>query len=258
MRLLPILSLLCLATPALAVDHAPGTCYQKTVTVCVPKKPRVKVRKGPLVVVPQQTVIVVPPLVVPPIQVTITPIRTVVRNVPVPCNKPHVKDCRKEPKVVVGGYLALGVGVRDQYVQGNVGLQLEFPKARLGLRAFTALNYGVGFQALIYPYRSDRLKIHIVDPGVLVTGDPFSYTNNTDVPRRVDLLLGAGVQVKLICNLDLTVDWRVNIADPGMLARDGGVTITSGPRAGKFLEAGNVVGNSFSSSQVLLGLLLHL
>jgi hypothetical protein len=264
MRFLPILALLCLVTPAFGAEsHAPGTCYQKTITVCVPKKPKVK--KHPLVVVQQPPAptppsVVVPPLVVPPIQVTITPIRTVERRVDVPCNREHVKDCKKDKdkKVVVGGYVALGVGVRDQYVQGNIGLQLEFPKARLGLRIFSALDKGVGAQALIYPYRSERVKVHIIDPGVLVTDSPFNLTNNTDVPRRVDLLLGAGVQVKLVCHLDLTVDWRVNIADPGMLVRDDGKVITSGPHAGTYLDAAHVTGNSFSSSQVMLGLLLHI
>lgn len=260
MRLLPLLALLCLVAPAAAKEtHAPGTCYTKTITVCVPKKHKVKVKQGPLVVVPP-TQIVVPPLVVPPVQVTITPIVTRVVRVPVPCNREHVKECRKDKdkKVVVGGYVALGVGVRDQYVQGNVGLQLEFPKAYLGLRAFSALDKGVGFQALLYPYRSERLKVHIIDPGVLVTGSPFNLTNNTDVPRRVDLIFGAGIQYKLLCNLDLTADWRVNVADPGMLARDNGVVRTSGPHAGQFLDAAHVTGNSFSSSQVLVGLLLHL
>lgn len=190
----------------------------------------------------------------PPVIVVIQ--RPLERVAPPPVCKD--KGCRKEPKVIVGGYVALGVGVRDQYVQGNVGLQLEFPKAYLGLRVFTALDKGVGFQALLYPYRGDKLKVHILDPGVLVTGDPFNYTNNTDVPRRVDLIFGAGIQYRLLCNLDLTADWRVNIADPGMLADRNGVLITSGPRTGQFLDAPHVVGNSFSSSQVLVGLLLHL
>ncbi len=264
MKTLIIATILALAAPAFAdgapgpAAHKPGECYQKTITVCVPKKPRVKVKKHPLVVVPP-TQIVVPPLVVPPIQVTITPTRTVVREVPVPCNRPHAKDCKldKDKKVVVGGYAALGVGVRDQYVQGNVGLQLEFPKARLGLRAFTALDKGLGLQALIYPYRSEKVKVHIIDPGIIFEPGSFNLTNNTDVPRSVDLIFGAGVQVKLACHLQLLLDWRVNVADPVRLAREDGKLYQTGPNTYRYLDAAHVIGNSFSSSQLMLGLLFH-
>lgn len=233
----------------------------------VKKKPR---KKKPPVVKPAAcpcqpkacncpSPVVVPPLVVPPIQVTITPIRTVVREVPVPCNKPHAKDCKldKDKKVVVGGYATLGVGVRDQYVQGNVGLQLEFPKARLGLRAFTALDKGLGLQALIYPYRSERLKVHIIDPGIVFTPGSFNLANNTDVPRSLDLIFGAGVQVKLACHLQLLLDWRVNVVDPVRLGQEDGKLYQTGPNTYRYLDAAHVIGNSFSSSQLMLGLLFH-
>lgn len=268
-----ILALALCLVPTLALADAPGpqclpecsvpaNCTLKLdcpppVKKAVKKK---KKKKTAVVVAPVPAPACAPTCPAPVVIVNPTPsvvvVKTVTRTVKVPAQCPDGK-CKKEPKVVVGGYVALGVGVRDQYVQGNVGLQLEFPKARLGLRAFTALDKGVGFQALIYPYRSERVKVHILDPGVLITGDPFNYTNNTDVPRRVDLLLGAGVQVKLTCHLQLLVDWRVNIADPGMLARDNGVVQTSGAHAGQYLDSPHVVGNSFSSSQVMLGLLFH-
>lgn len=257
MRFLPIALALCLLPTAALADGQPGQCYQKTITVCPYKKPKKKKVLPPPVV--EKTEKPVCPEV--PHDVTVHVVcetKTVTRTRVVEVPKCPGHPCRKEPKVVFGGYAALGVGVRDQYVQGNLGLQLEVPKAHLGLRAFSALDKGVGFQALIYAYRGDKLKVHVVDPGVLITGDPFNYTNNTDVPRRVDLLLGAGIQYRVLCNLDLTADWRVNIADPVTLADKDGVVQTSGPHAGKYLDAAHVVGNSFSSSQILLGVLLHL
>lgn len=167
-------------------------------------------------------------------------------------------DCGPEPSVIFGAYAALGIGVRDQYVQGNLGLHLEVPAAHLGVRAFSALDKGIGIQSLIYAYRGGRFKLHVVDPGIQFTGGSFNYTNNTDVPRSWDLLIGAGIQWKLACNIDLTADWRINIANPVMLFQNDGVTLTSGPRAGQHLNGGHVVGNSFSSSHVLLGVLFHL
>jgi len=259
MRFVIIAALLALVAPALhAEEHAPGTCYQKTITVCVPKKPKKKVKKHPLVVV---TPAPVPPPAPAPTVVVQVKQTTIVKNVPavVPCNRAHAKPCEddlREPRF--GVYGALGIGVRDQYVQGNLGLQLTIPKVYLGLRLFSALDKGFGAQGLIYAYQGKRVRVHVVDPGILVTGPPFNYTNNTDVPRNLDMIFGAGVDVKLRCSLWLLVDWRVTLADPVMLARENGVLQLTGDHKGQLLRSDNVTGNSFSSSQLVVGLLWDL
>ena len=259
MRGLHILLALAMAIPALASaeEHKPGECYQKTITVCVPKKPKKK--KAAVVAAPPTGDVVVPPLVVPPVQVTITPVVTRVVKVPEPCNRPHVEDCINEQKPQLGIYGELGVGVRDQYYQANLGLRLTIPKARLAIQAFSVINRGVGFQALIYPYRGKRVQVHILDPGAQITGfGVFDSINNTDVPRKVDLIFGAGVDINLKCNLKLLVDWRVNLADPVYLAQEDGKLYQTGPNSYKYLDAAHVTGNSFSSSMLMVGLLYDL
>jgi hypothetical protein len=252
--------LVCVPTLGLTAEHKPGECYQKTITVCVPKKK--KVIKAPEVVVTPtpETVIVAPapePVVVE---------RTVIKTVPgptkvveKPCTRPHVTECEaKDSDPRFGIYGAAGVGVRDQYYSVNLGIQVRVPKAHLGFRIFSAIDRGIGAQGLIYVYQGKRVLVHVVDPGIQATGTVFSYNNNTDVPRSLDMILGAGVQVKLKCDLALLIDWRVNLADPVYLAQNNGVLVSTGPNSARYLDAPHVVGNSFSSSQLMLGLLWDL
>jgi hypothetical protein len=253
------LAVLCLVTPALAAEPKPGDCYQKTITVCVPKKPKAKKPAPPAVAQPT------PPAAEPAPAVVVVE-RTVTKTVPGPtktvlekCNKEHVKPClpdESEPRV--GVYAALGAGVRDQYVQGNVGFQVRIPKAYLGIRLFTALDKGIGAQGLIYVYQSPKVKVHVLDPGIVASAGVFSQTNNTDVPRQLDMIFGAGVQVRLKCDLHLLIDWRVNLADPVYLAENDHKLISTGPTSAKYLDAPHVVGNSFSSSMLMVGILYDL
>lgn len=212
-------------------------CYQKVITVCKTKgkvKKKVKVIPGPLIVYKDRVVE-----------------KVVVKHVPVPVLS--CPGCPPEGVAVVGGHFALGLGVQDPYVSGMIGLRVRFPKAWVGFEVFSALQYGVGFQTLFYPYQGRVVKLHIIDPGVLITGSPFHLLGDKDIQRRVDLLLGAGVEVKLTCHLALTVDWRVGIPNPVTLYNNKDCNGCNSQR----IDIDRAVGNAFASSQVFVGLLFH-
>lgn len=253
------LALITLLLPSLALaDGELGKvgkdgCYTKIIKVCPTKKKK----PAPVVVVPPPE----PPAAAPapePVPCTPTVItlykpvyRTVyktkyVKVLPPPC---------EELPVLFGPRVALGLGLRDPYVSGLLGVRLEIPKAYLGLDVYSQLQYGVGIQALIFAYRGPIVKVHVLDPGVFVTGDPFKYISAPDVPRRLDMVLGAGLSVKVHCNVELTADWRVNIPDPKLLNEKNGVC--DGINCGQALDSRAVVGNAFAQSQLLLGVYFH-
>lgn len=242
-KLLSTILLLSLSVPAYADDDG---CYYKTVKVC-PLKHKAKPKPAPVVVLPVESP-ACPPVLAP---IVVEKVKTVEKKVFVPVKACPI--CPPEGPVVVGGHAALGLGVRDPYVSGMLGLRLRFPQAWLGLEVFSALQYGVGFQGLVYVYQGPVVKVHVIDPGVLVTGSPFSYLGEKDVHRRVDLLLGAGVEVKLMCHLALTADWRVGIPDPRYLAEHQ----TCDGSCPRHVNPGNTVGNAFATNQLFLGLLVH-
>lgn len=252
------LLLLGLSTPALA--DAPGpNCYQKVVTVCPAKRPKKKKH-----VLPPITLVAERPCpACNPRVVVVERKVTVVERVPVvfELRVPVKPCCREWKKLVLGAYGELGIGVRDPYVSGELGIQLEVPQVFLGARAFSEVQYGLGLQGLIYVYRGDFLKVHVIDPGVLFTGGPFRYESDVDIGRNVDLILGAGVQLHIACHLELLLDWRVDLPDPGVLARNDGLRDCSGCGAPggqtKALDARAAVGNAFAASQLKAGLLVR-
>jgi hypothetical protein len=198
-------------------------CYY--IKVCNPKKHKKAV--AAVVVVP--VVPVCPPLLAPIIIAALPP------------------GC-PDHKFIIGGHLSLGLGVQDPYVSGRVGLRFEIPKAYLGLDVFSLFQYGVGAQLLPYVYRSNRVAVHVIDLGFLVTGSPFDYLADKDIHRRIDILVGAGIEIKLTCHLAALVDWRVDI--PGKFGScDRCVN-------GQKLDVGREIGNAFAESQVFVGLLV--
>ena len=226
-----IILLLALAVTAQAAEKEPK-CYTKTITVCPVKKHKK------------------PPIAIP---LPLIEYREKKVFVPVAVVAPCVDALCPDKPFIVGGHLAIGLGVRDPYVSGMAGIRLHIPKAHLGLEVFSAFQYGVGAQLLIYPYQGRRVNLHIIDPGFLITGSPFDQFGEKDIARRVDLLLGLGVEVKIICHLSLTADWRVGIPDPGKIARDD----SCGPNCSRRIDAGATIGNAFASSQIFLGVLVH-
>jgi hypothetical protein len=239
MKTLLVLLGLLVAAPAVASE--PVDCYSKTVLICpshrpkVHKKPKIVIKPGPLIIY-----------------------RDVEKRVEVPVKVPvyvplyqalSCPGCGPDRKVVVGAWAALGVGVRDPYLTGNVGLYLRLPRIYLGARVYSVLQYGVAVQILPYVYQGARVRVHIVDPGVLITGRPFALLGERDLQRRVDFLFGAGAEVKLTCHLDLTLDLRTAL--PTELSR------SCNGCGGTRIDAGHVVGNAFASTQLLAGLLFH-
>ena len=222
-----------------------NSCFVKLVKVCPPKKPKKKA-------------VVLPPLVVTPICPEVKEVVKVVEKkvlVPVPVPTKCKHGCPPEDPFIGGFHAAMGFGVRPPYLSGQLGIHLEVPRAYLGLRIFSTLQYGMGAQLLPYVYRGKILKVHVLDPGFLLTGELFgnNYLNNPDVPRKVDMLLGAGVQVKIHCNVSLTADWRVAIPDPVMQNKRSKCEGCDSYR----LDTGVVMGNAFAASQVLLGIMVH-
>jgi hypothetical protein len=233
-----------------AAASEPG-CYTKTVEVCPAKRPPHKKLPPKVVVVPGPLVIYRDREVVKLVPGPIVRVPVVVR-VPAPYPVYRCPGCGPEPKLVVGGWAAIGLGVQDPYVSGNIGLQLRVPKAHLGLRAYSALQYGFGLQLLIYPYQGERVKLHIIDPGVMIPVAGY-YLSDKDINRSVDLVLGAGVEIKLTCLLALTLDLRTSIPDPGALASHS----TCGAGCRNRIDGAAAVGNAFAATQLLVGLLVH-
>lgn len=235
---------------ALADGKNEDDCYEKVIKVCPNKKLKPK-PKAP-VVVPEPPVC---PACPKPKTIVVETVETITKLVPVPVPMPPVPCkhglCPKEPPVVVGGRLALGLSALDPYTTGLVGLRLEFPKAYLGIDVFSQLQQGVGSQLLVYAYRGPVFKFHLIDLGFLITGSPFQLPNDKDIPRRVDLLLGMGIQVKLTCHLAFTADLRFDIPDPVKLAN-------CPCDHGRRINAENAVGNAMAASQLYLGLLVHM
>lgn len=233
------------AVAAEPVRDANG-CYQKLVTVCPIKKPKPKVVPVPI----PPPVVVIPKCPEPqPLYV----LKTVFRPVPAPYPVFVNPACNESQDGIVGLHVAMGVGVRDPYVSGQIGVRFKFKPAYVGFEVFSALQYGVGLQTLAYVYQGPRVSVHVVDLGVLV---PFSDNHLLGVPdikRKADLLLGAGVEVKLVCHLNLTADWRVGIPDPSYLNahKDCGGTCD------KHINVRNAIGDAFASSQLFLGLMLR-
>lgn len=157
-----------------------------------------------------------------------------------------------DKRFYVGAHLSLGLGLQDPYASGRVGIRFEIPAIYLGLDVGSLFQYGIYGNLLVYVYRGHRVRVHVLDPGFLVTGSPFKYISDSDIKRRVDLTLGVGVEVRLICHLDLIADWRVSVPDPGKLHDCNGQCDN-----GRSLSASRAVGNAFSESQLYIGLMVH-
>lgn len=246
-----ILTLLCLTLLPVGIAKADGEtnvpdCKPDEVLVCRPKVVKRKKRRPPKPPAPPTvTVVTVPGDPPPPVVVEKVVDRIVIRELRLPCPE---TGCPPEEGTEVGFRLALGLSARDQHTRGLVSLRLEWPKTPFGLDVFSEFQYGVGAQVLLYPYRSQRIAIHVVDPGVLVTGDPWSYSHDADVERRVELLFGAGLQLRVACHVWLTADVRTGVP----LSDDYGCCVE-----GKKLDASRVVGNAFGSTTLFLGVMVR-
>lgn len=171
----------------------------------------------------------------------------------------HVVTVEKDPSFILGGRAAIGLGAMSPNTEGLLGLRAHFLPLHLGAEVSTSFDYGWATQVLVYPYQGKRLSVH-VNTGVLSLGKTFLSTQ--DVPRTWDLTLGAGVEYKLFKHLSLTGDYRlalpsfVYMAEHSTPVRDEAGNQVYG-QAGRYLNVGNVVGNSIGAGHFMIGLMLH-
>jgi hypothetical protein len=183
----------------------------------------------------------------------------VIRDVKVPVPAPYPvlvwahDKCHESQENDVGLHLGVGLMARSPYGFGQIGLRYKYRPAYVGFEVFSDLQYGVGLQTLAYVYQGPIVSVHVVDPGVLVPFTSKYLLGVGDVHRHVDLLLGAGVEVKVACHFAVTADWRVGLPDPLYVKDHDACTGSCGQR----LEPAHVFGNAFASSQVILGLLIR-
>lgn len=166
--------------------------------------------------------------------------------------EPRVVNVRSSEQAYVGP--SVGIGVRgavglwscSPHVFGLVGLRMRFFPAHLGLEANTQFYWGHSLQAMVYPVQGP-LAWHLDVGGLWFNHYGFSAQ---DVPRSWDLLFGTGLEFKVLPHLSLTADYRLTFPNPGAMGN-------APDDHGKYLNTGNVVGNSFMRSQLMLGLMLH-
>lgn len=168
-----------------------------------------------------------------------------------------MKTVERDPNFVPSIHVAVGLGLGsllphgspDSNVSGLYGLRLHFPKVRLGGEIYTTFAYGMGLQAMVFPYQSKSLDVH-VDLGVMF-GKQYALSV-TDVPRTWDATFGAGMTWKATKHLGATLDWKMVYPNPvWTIANDHRVV------GGRYLDATHVLTNSVAQSQLLVGLVLY-
>lgn len=161
-----------------------------------------------------------------------------------------------EPKPAPSPF-PLGIGIRgavgawscNPHLFGLLGLRFRVLPLHLGLDANTQFYWGDSLMLMVYPIQGP-LAWHL-DAGALWLWKSPGFATQ-DVPRRWDLAVGTGLEAQLVPHLSLTLDWRLTLPNPGVLGR------AAWPDAdGRYLNTGNVVGNSLLRSQIMLGLMLH-
>ena len=150
----------------------------------------------------------------------------------------------------------LGIGIRgavglwscNPHVFGLVGLRGRLLPAHLGLEINTQFYWGHQAQLMVYPVQGP-IAWHL-DLGALWF---YHYGLSVqDVPRKWDMTVGTGLEVQIIPHLSFTADWRMTMPNPFDMSR-----LAYPDANGRHLNVGNVVGNSFLRSQLMIGLMLH-
>jgi len=225
----------------------------------VAKKKPLPIKCDPVIVekvVTQE--VTVPVLVMVPAEVTITSPASTEWKVTKGDAKVSWLEKKEDLWLRLMGHVALGVGAREPHFSGLLGLRGYFPKIRLGVEGYTAFDYGVGLQGLVYPYQGTNLNWHL-DLGLLGFGK--HYVSAQDVPRPWDVTVGTGLEYKLTKHTSLALDWRWAIPSPIFIAENGWPRFNGGAQIlgpdGRYLDVAQVFGNSFTESHLLLGLLFH-
>ena len=233
--------------------------------ICYQPKPKV-VKKKVIPVTPVCHPIVVEKTVEKTVQVPVEVPADVTVESPAPTEWSVTKgkanvtwlEKKDDPWLLLRGHVAVGVGARDPHFSGLLGLRAHFPKVHLGAEAYSAFAFGLGLQGLVYPIQGEKVNWHL-NLGVL--GLSHSYLSTQDVPRTWDLTAGTGVEIKLVKHLSLAIDWRMSVPSPVFIATHSSPVFINGAQVmgeeGKYLDVKHVLGNSFTQSQLLLGLLFY-
>ncbi len=90
----------------------------------------------------------------------------------------------------------------------------RIPETPLGLEFGFYAPWGVGANLLLDVYRSDRVRVHLLDPGVFYSWDQELRIVRPDVERAVDITFGLGVEWQFADRWWLTVDCRMFLPEP--------------------------------------------
>ena len=254
-----IAALLCVSFSTVYADKPPPRKPPRHKKIVVVPPPLLV---PPMVVVPPEPSLP-PPVAPPPPVVVVVPPPVIPAK---PCALPVVCPA-DSTRFVPSAHLAVGVGVRPPWASGLVGLRMEFPSVYLGLEPFMSIPYGVGVDGLVYAYRGKTVQFYPLAVGFMLNwnynqssgafGSPNKFLSNQDVNRLVDLRLGLGVQVKLKCQIRLSIDLRTNIVDPVKLSKESGICHNCSNGRAFALNSKNTVINSLAETQLLVGLLFN-
>lgn len=114
---------------------------------------------------------------------------------------------------VAPGVAAMGSDCTTAPLAVGIAQTVRFPRySQFGLELNFVAPGGLGANLLIDVVKFWRLRVHLIDPGIVwnLTG-PASVTR---VKRDFDLTLGAGVDIRLNRELAVTVNWRMYFPDP--------------------------------------------
>lgn len=120
---------------------------------------------------------------------------------------------------------SVGAGLGNNFRPSLVGaLRLRESHTPIGLEAFVMAPWGAGAVFSIDAVRTERLTVKLFDAGIFVP--IVGKVSATDFDRNVDLVLGSGLVWRpnfewhdkdIIC----TIDWRVFLPDPRLMAKYG-------------------------------------
>ncbi|MEA3272563.1 MAG: hypothetical protein U9P90_02745 [Patescibacteria group bacterium] len=127
------------------------------------------------------------------------------------------------PFVSQGGFemsLVSGAGVNLKDLENCSvfwALRLSYlPRVPFALELNAVLPFGVGANLLIYAYRDDIVRVHLIDPGIFYSW--FSDISAEWMSRELDITMGAGIEVRVHPRLFVTLDWRVFLPNPAEVA----------------------------------------
>lgn len=96
----------------------------------------------------------------------------------------------------------------------TVGRLRRIPEIPLGLEVGFYSPWGVGANLLLDIYRSENLRIHLLDLGFFYAWHPEMRIVRADVERKLDITLGLGIEWQFSNRWWLTVDMRMYFPNP--------------------------------------------